>query len=381
MKSSVVVVSLMVLVLIFTSGCEVYNSLYGGQSSGQEEPVFVPDSEIVTENVSSQAEQDTAVLQDVEQTVDDIAGEVTPDDQPANDTEQPAEQEPGAADESPADESQDTTAEDAQAADELAIIAQETETVSLVPQASDPDGDELIFTFTSPLNENGEWQTTYGDAGEYTVTVTASDGDLTSTQDVLLVIQKREEPPVIGSATPQESAVQLQETESQEFRVQASDLNNDPLVFTWKIDGVPVGDSNTFNYQTTYDDAGSHTVKVDVSDGSTVASRIWSVAVQNLNRLPSLSLGGSFDVQESEPVTIEAQANDEDQDELQFSIDDERFTQEGSTFTWETDYDSAGEYQVTVTVDDGEDTVSKTVTVTVQNVNRKPVILDITQKQ
>ena len=43
-------------------------------------------------------------------------------------------------------------------------------------RATDPDGDPIKYTFTSPLNENGEWLTKEGDAGEYEVILTAIDG-------------------------------------------------------------------------------------------------------------------------------------------------------------------------------------------------------------
>ena len=65
---------------------------------------------------------------------------------------------------------------------------------------------------------------------------------------------------------------------------------------------------------------------------------------------------------------------------LSFGIDDERFVQDGSSFTWETTYDDSGEHTVTVTVSDGVDTVSQEVKITIENVNRAPVILDIVQK-
>ena len=48
----------------------------------------------------------------------------------------------------------------------IVIVAQETDLVNLAPTADDPDKNtNLVYTFTSPLNENGEWQTKYGDAG------------------------------------------------------------------------------------------------------------------------------------------------------------------------------------------------------------------------
>ncbi len=262
----------------------------------------------------------------------------------------------------------------------LAIIAQETETVSLQPKASDPDGDSLLFAFTSPLDENGVWQTTYGDAGEYTVTVTASDGDLTTTQDVLLIINKREEPPVLDASSPEDASVETSETKKVTFTVSVSDLNKDPLAYEWKLDGDVVGDTPEYEYQTTYDDSGSHTVKVDVSDGATSVSKIWAIDVANLNRKPVLGAVGPISAKETDVITIIAKATDADSDTIAYSISDPRFVQDDNEFVWNTDYSSAGTYTITLSATDGEDAVSQDVQITVANVNRKPVILDITQK-
>ena len=45
---------------------------------------------------------------------------------------------------------------------ETIIEIDETEKLSLGLKTDDPDADVLIYTFTEPLDENGEWQTTYG---------------------------------------------------------------------------------------------------------------------------------------------------------------------------------------------------------------------------
>ena len=49
---------------------------------------------------------------------------------------------------------------------------EETEKLSLDLKTDDPDEDILTYSYTGPLNEYGEWQTTYGDAGEYSATIT-----------------------------------------------------------------------------------------------------------------------------------------------------------------------------------------------------------------
>src|SRR3989338_8521700 len=83
----------------------------------------------------------------------------------------------------------------------------ETDLISLQPKATDPDAQNLIYSYSEPLSENGQWQTTYGDAGEYNVAITVSDGELSSSQEVLLVVSKKEEKPAIESFAPKENKV------------------------------------------------------------------------------------------------------------------------------------------------------------------------------
>lgn len=264
----------------------------------------------------------------------------------------------------------------------VVVIVQETDIVSLSPQAQDPDKDtNLLFTFTSPLNENGEWQTAYGDSGEYTVTVTVTDGESTTTRDVLIIVNKKEETPTIDSAKPIESGLAIDETEAIEFNIVASDLNKDPLSHSWKLDGIDVGNDDSYAYKSTYEDAGTHTVKVEVSDGLSSASKIWSVEVRNVNRKPVLEKMNGIEVKETDTITITALATDDDKDDITYSISDKRFVQEENVFIWETDYASADTYEVTVIASDGEVTTEQTFTVTVENVNRPPVITDIVQKK
>lgn len=375
-KASVIV---FILSLFLLGSCQTYSNLYGNQNASEQ---FVPDSSIkVAESdggIVSEVTDDESLSPEAKALAEELAKkiEANQEETPETSKEEPSQEDVESIN-TPVTEIEEIEEEEQSA---LSIIAEETETVSLSPKATDPDGDTLIFAFTSPLDENGAWQTTYGDAGEYTVTVTASDGDLTTAQDVLIIINKKEEAPSIDAFSPDESSVETQETKAVTFTVSASDLNKDPLTYEWKLDGGIVGDDTEFEYQTTYDDSGSHTIKVDVSDGTSSSSKIWAVDVANLNRVPVLGEFGAISAKETDVITITAMATDADLDDIEYSISDARLMQDGNEFVWTTDYNSAGTYTVTITATDGEDTVSQDVQIIVANVNRKPVILDITQK-
>ena len=70
--------------------------------------------------------------------------------------------------------------------DDIKII--EGELVKISPNAKDPDGDELKYSFSAPLDSNGEWQTMKGDAGSYTTIASVSDGELSDLQKVNIYV-------------------------------------------------------------------------------------------------------------------------------------------------------------------------------------------------
>ncbi|HJN56837.1 MAG TPA: PKD domain-containing protein [Candidatus Woesearchaeota archaeon] len=354
---------LMIISVFLISACDVYNN-----------PLHVTEGEAV-----EIPEEDIIVEAEEETDMDEEAVSEAPDEE----TEEETDMDEEAVSEAPDEETEEETEvvmEEEISEDATVIMVDETQMVSLVPQAQDPDQDALIFTFTSPLNENGEWQTTYGDAGEYTVTVTVSDGTLSTSQQVLVIINKKEEAPVFDSFSPEEQAIEIDETGSVAFDVQASDLNDDELRHSWKLDGIDSGNENSYQFQTTYEDSGSHTVKVTVSDDVFETEKIWAVTVNNVNRKPVLEGIDDIEADETDIIIIRLDANDADGDELSYAMDDERFVQDGNLFTWETTYDDSGEHSVTATVSDGQDTTSQEISVAIENVNRAPIILDIVQK-
>ena len=132
---------LLALSVLFLSGCEVYKTLYG---------------EVPAESNATFYSITTGAVKEVS-SGESPAGEIAETDQAAL--------EPSSV-----------------------IVVQETELVSLQTEAEDPDQDQLAFTFTSPLDEKGDWQTAYGDAGQYNITITVSDGSKVVSEEILVII-------------------------------------------------------------------------------------------------------------------------------------------------------------------------------------------------
>ncbi|MBI4149660.1 hypothetical protein HY491_04380 [Candidatus Woesearchaeota archaeon] len=164
-------------------------------------------------------------------------------------------------------------------------------------KAVDEDGDRLSYTFTPPLNESGEWQTGIGDAGEYPVTITVSDGKSEVTQDIIIRVQPApaaaqlpppvQEPVQEARQQPEEKQnhppelepladIAVTEGEKVRIRPKAMDGDNDKITITYS--GIVDEDGE---WQTRENDAGEYQVTVVASDGK---DSVWQVVKVTVNR-------------------------------------------------------------------------------------------------
>ena len=247
------------------------------------------------------------------------------------------------------------------------ITVTETELVRLAPQVDDPDNDQLQFTYTPPLNSEGEWQTTYGDAGVYDLTITVSDGTNTVSQDVRLTVLKLEQAPSIVSFSPEADGVFIEESQDVSFQVAAEDPNKDPLSYRWTLNNELVSESDGYTFESGFDSAGEYTLHVEVSDGEQKAEHSWKVTVENVDREGLLDKIPDIEVEENTPVRLDLP--DFSAYGLTYTISDPI----GDDNEWLPAYGGQGDYFVTVAVrgEDFED--SRKVKVTILKNDRAPV--------
>ena len=148
--------------------------------------------------------------------------------------------------------------------------------VKLNVKATDGDGDTLTYTFSSPLNLQGEWQTKKGDAGTYDVTISVSDSKDTVKKNVKILVEPKNSKPVL---TPIKD-VTVDEGTLVTLNVFATDSDGDTLTTTFSgwMDGP--------TKQTNFNDAGSYKVTVTVSDGIAKVAQEVAITVANVNQLP-----------------------------------------------------------------------------------------------
>ena len=173
----------------------------------------------------------------------------------------------------------------------------ETETVMIDLNASDPDGDSLtyscnrtnLFTDFDSSTGAGNWTTDYNDAGTYWVNFGVSDGNGgIDNETIRITVSDANRPPVldaIGDKT-------INEAEIVAIDLNASDLDDDTLVYSCNrtdlsTDFNPA--TGTGNWSTDHKDAGTYWIDFGVSDGKGgIANETIRITVLDSNRQPVL---------------------------------------------------------------------------------------------
>jgi len=246
------------------------------------------------------------------------------------------------------------------------LEVQETDLVNLEIEVEDLDEDAVTYTFSKPLDENGKWQTDYGDAGEYVVTIAADDGTATSKKNILLVVQKKNVPPEISGL---ESTMTAKEGDIISLDPEVNDPNKDPIELTFPEPFDEVG-----IWETDHTSSGVYDLVVKASDGEMESTFEIDLTVEDVNVPPEITgLEESVIVEEGETVEIDPIVTDLDEDPVTVTISEPV----GDDGEWETSYTDHGEYLVVVTADDGKDKVTFEIDLTVEDVNVPPEIIGI----
>ncbi|MFC1697470.1 hypothetical protein ACFL1H_04005 [Nanoarchaeota archaeon] len=235
------------------------------------------------------------------------------------------------------------------------LTVYEGDLVEIALKGKDPDGDALRYDFGIPLNDNGKWQTKKGDAGKYKVQINASDGVVTLTKNLVIIVLNR--PPVIEI----NDVISINEGETLFLNANITDAEND--VIDVKINGW----INVSEYEVSYNDQGNHKVVILASDQFSQVKKEILIKVLNVNRAPIIQDISNITISEGEKIILNPSIVDPDNDEM-------TITYRG----WLTEpeyisnYEDAGIHKVTITASDGAQTTSKTITVTVNEINRPP---------
>ncbi|MFA5795537.1 MAG: putative Ig domain-containing protein, partial [Candidatus Brocadiia bacterium] len=250
--------------------------------------------------------------------------------------------------------------------------------------ATDLDGDSMTYSVQglprgatfNPSTKTFTWTPDYDQSGTYQVTFLASDGTLDNSQTVNITVSNVNRPPVLS---PIVNKV-LNENGTLTFTLSATDPDGDSM--TYSVQGLPQGatfnpSTKTFTWTPGYDQAGNYQITFIASDGTIETYQDVNITVDNVNRPPVFSTIANKLLKENETLTFTLAATDPDGDSMTYSVQGlpqgASFDPATGTFTWTPGYNQSGNYQVTFIASDGTLTSSKTVNISIDNVDRPPV--------
>jgi hypothetical protein len=233
------------------------------------------------------------------------------------------------------------------------------QTVTFTAAATDVDGDTLSFAATGL--PSGATFTSAGafswpnasPAGTYSVSITASDGFLTSAPRTVSIGVLANTAPVIA-AVPNQT---VRAGQSLSFSVTVTDAESDPVSLT--ATGLPAGATfsiaeggGSFFWASPV--AGSYTVNLSASDGLLVGTRAVSITVTP-NTAPTVAAIAAQTVRAGGALNFTASATDAENDPLTLAATGlptgATFTPAG-VFTW-SNATPVGTYNVSITASDG----------------------------
>lgn len=351
MKIKVILLAALMIATLLLASCVTYDA--------PTEEVELVDDELtdVDADVVEEGEEAVEELDTVEEPVEEVVN-VTEAAEPVEVVEEIAEE---PAEEEVVEEVVEESTTDL--SDAITIEVDESDLVDLTAIITDPDEDEVTYFFSEPLSDEGVWQTNYGDAGEYEITLTATDSYFTVEQLVLLIVNRVNVAPVM------ESFESLFYAEGDEivFDPQVTDPNGDTVIITVS---APL-DGGIF--ETDHTSAGEYEITVTASDGELETTDTFTLNIADVNVLPVISGLEDLEVFEGDTVTLDLEIEDLDGDDVVVTISDPV----GDDAVWEIGFTENGEYTVTVTIDDGKDVITESITIVVVDVNMPPEIIDV----
>ena len=274
------------------------------------------------------------------------------------------------------------------------FFVNETQKITLNVNAFDPDYDDtLIYSFSQPFDQNGTWIPGYEDAGEYVIDIGISDGQYSDSQQVNVIVFEKDRAPIIG-AVPLQS---INEKETLSLEIEAFDPDGDEVILS--AISLPEGatfKNNILEWQPEYWHAdknlfvkilnyfgidlikgnGKFAAVINAKGKDLESQETIFINVIHVNRAPTIQNIPDITIKEGETLSFEPIAEDVDNDKLKYS-----YAGFVTRNNYKTNYEDEGEYEVIVTASDGLLSDSTTLKVTVENVNRAPVMEKINQQK
>ncbi|CAA0123898.1 Uncharacterised protein [BD1-7 clade bacterium] len=259
-------------------------------------------------------------------------------------------------------------------------VVNEAQALNVTLEATDPDQQPVSFRVVDApegfmLTEAGQISFTpgYEQAGEYPLSLVASDGEEDVALNLTLTVKNTNRAPVFNG----EPLVTAFENQDYTHVVDISDADGDEVSVSLRE--APKGmvlNGSVLEWTPGYDQAGEHLVLLEVSDGQDTTQQRWNVPVTNTNRLPEMTLFSAEKRQLAEGDNWHAPLKLADADnqkiEARLISGPQGMALKNGALVFTPEYTQEGSYDVLVSLTDGEDIVEVPFTIDVANTNRNP---------
>ena len=211
----------------------------------------------------------------------------------------------------------------------------ETELLEINISVTDPDGDLVNVIYSAPLNEDGMWQTTYDDAGEYKSVVKISDGTSVVEEEINIIVLNKNRLPVLNKIP----TLNVKEGKTLTYNIDGFDPDDEKTILSWfKIPKGSKIKNRIFNFTPSYNFVENpkptfwnriklsffpykeaYTFKLGLNDSIDMVFQNVTVYVTNVNRAPVIIK--YIPVKEAkvgEIIKLGVIAQDPDEDELSY---------------------------------------------------------------
>ncbi|MDP8269320.1 MAG: PKD domain-containing protein, partial [Candidatus Tenebribacter davisii] len=275
------------------------------------------------------------------------------------------------------------------------ITINELESIALSIDAYDPDGNPLVYNWQLDgtqvsTTDSYNFTTDYSSAGSYIVTLGVTDNysDNSINYTWNITVNETDQNIIITEILPSTGgSLTINELESIAFSIDAYDPDGNPLEYNWELDGTQVSTTDSYNFTTDYTSAGSYIVSLDITDNFTenTINYTWNITVNDVDQnivvneiLPSA--GGSITIDELESIAFSIDAYDPDGNPLEYNWElDGTQVSINASYTYISDYTSAGSHLITLLVTDSfsDNSLNYSWDITVNDVDQYIVVDDI----
>jgi hypothetical protein len=272
-------------------------------------------------------------------------------------------------------------------------------TVIATFSATDPEGNALEYSLSGTdanqftVNAAGEVSLAgsldYETASVVTLMLEVSDGVHTTMQEIAINVVNDDEPAAIATSFVDSAVAESVTIGAVIGTVNATDPEGNSVTYSLSGTGsdnfsVDANGNITVVNNLDYESASAYELTLVVDDGTYAATETLTISVADVNEAPSLSTSVAFNAFQENTATgttiATSSITDPEAGAITYSLSgtgSENFavSSDGTvTLASALDYETATAYEITLTANDGANSVSQTITVNVGDINEAPTV-------